>query len=53
VGLQLAHQSAKVPALAAAGMPLMDTVIGATRYPTTNPPEAPGTNGLARNLCQV
>jgi len=31
----------------------MDTVIGATRYPTTNPPEAPGTNGLARNLCQV
>ncbi len=31
----------------------MDTFLGAPRYATTNPPEAPGTSGLARNLCQV
>ena len=31
----------------------MDTFLGAPRYATTNPPEAPGTNGLARHLCQV
>src|SRR5260370_12526525 len=34
-------------------MPLMDTLIGAPRYPTTNPPQPPGVNGLARHLCQV
>ena len=31
----------------------MDTFLGAPRYATTTPPEAPGTNGLARHLCQV
>ena len=31
----------------------MDTFLGARRYATTTPPEAPGANGLPRNLCQV
>ncbi len=31
----------------------MDTLLGAPRYATTTPPEAPGANGLARHLCQV
>lgn len=31
----------------------MDTFLGAPRYATTTPPEAPGANGLPRKLCQV